>query len=74
MIEQLKEKFKNTELESEKVKILTVLPKSWSEREVADTFETTRHKARVAKKLADESGCLADPNPKKASNKLGKRF
>jgi hypothetical protein len=29
MISQLKEKFKNTDSRSEKLKILTVLPKSW---------------------------------------------
>ena len=49
MIGQLKEKFNNSLSSSEQVKILTVLPQSWSERRIADEFETTKHKARVAK-------------------------
>ena len=50
MIFQLKEKFHGTTDRSEKVKILTVLPKSWSERRISSEFETTRHTANVAKK------------------------
>ena len=38
MIRQLKEKFKETIMRSEKVQILTVLPKSWSIRKVQDEF------------------------------------
>ena len=38
MIWQLKEKFEETNTKSEKVKILIVLPKSWSIRKVQDEF------------------------------------
>ena len=76
MISQLKDKFKESSLNSEQIKILTVLPKSWSERKIAEVFGTTRHKARVAKKLVAEKGILSDPNPKrvtKISQKLSQR-
>ena len=63
MIGQLKEKFEKSST-TEQVKILTVLPKSWSQRKIAEEFGTTRHKALVAKKLVAEKGVLSDPNPK----------
>jgi hypothetical protein len=50
MMEQLKEKFSTTKTRSEKVKVLTVLPRSWSGRKIASEFNTTRHTAAVAKK------------------------
>lgn len=65
MISQLKEKFHETKNQSEKIRILTVLPKSWSQRKIASEFGTTRHTAAVAKKLVEEKGVLSDPNPKK---------
>lgn len=65
MILQLKEKFHLTKDRSEKIKILTVLPKSWSERKIAEEFETTKHTARVAKQVVAVSGVLSDPNPKR---------
>ena len=65
IIGQLKEKFENTTNSTEQVKILTVLPKSWSQRKIVEEFGTTRHKALVAKKLVEEKGVLSDPNPKK---------
>src|ERR1044072_7850557 len=40
------------------------MPKSWSTRKLALKFETTRYMASVAKKIAEEKGVLADPNPK----------
>jgi hypothetical protein len=36
IMEQLKQKFNETDIRSEKVKVLTVLPKSWSRRKVAE--------------------------------------
>ena len=63
MIGQLKEKFEQSST-TDQIKILTVLPKSWSQRKIAEEFGTTRHKASVAKKLVAEKGVLCDPNPK----------
>lgn len=66
MISQLKEKFQMTKNQSEKIRILTVLPMSWSQRKIATEFNTTRHTAAVAKNLVAEKGILSDPNPKKS--------
>ena len=65
IINQLKEKFKKENINrSEKIKILTVLPKSWSIRKIASEFNTTRHTASIAKKIVEEKGVLSDPNPR----------
>ena len=63
MIGQLKEKFEQSST-TDQIKILTVLPKSWSQRKIAEEFGTTRHKALVAKKLVAGKGVLCDPNLK----------
>ena len=67
MMEQLKDKFNQTTLRSEKIKILTVAPKSWSQRKLANEFNAFRHTATVAKKLVEEKGVFSDPNPKKGN-------
>ena len=67
MMEQLKDKFNQTTLRSEKIKILTVVPKSWSQRKLANEFNAPRHTATVAKKLVEEKGVFSDPNPKKGN-------
>ena len=63
----MKEKFVISKSASEKVQILTVLPKSWSVRQIAREFNT-RHYATVAKELVDEKGIMSNPNPKKGHN------
>lgn len=62
IIDQLKDRFKNVSKRSEKIKILTVLPKSWSARKISMEFNTSRHMASTAKKLVEEKGILSDPN------------
>ena len=64
MMTQLKDKFSNTDKRSEKVKVLTLVPGSWSIRKTAEEFETTYFMARTAKQLVSEDGVLSDPNPK----------
>lgn len=64
MVLQLKEKFDSTTKRSEKVTILTVLPKSWSVQKVARVFGAPNYMARQAKKLAAEKGVLSSPDPK----------
>eukprot|EP00731_Ephydatia_muelleri_P012852 Em0007g162a len=49
---------------SEKVKILTALPKSWSVRKIMKEFGASNYMARQAKKLVLEKGFLSSPNPK----------
>ena len=64
MIKQLKQKFHTTTTRSDKVQILTVLPRSWSVRKVQSEFGASNYMAQMAKQLAREKGVLATPNPK----------
>ena len=50
LIGQLKEKFNSTVKRSEKVRILTILPKSWSVRKIMKEFGASNYMARQAKK------------------------
>jgi len=63
IVQQLKEKFAFAS-RSEKVQILTVLPKSWSIRKVQTEFGAANYMVRKAKQLVEEKGILATPNPK----------
>ena len=63
MMSQLKEKFLKMEKKSEKIKVLTVVPKSWSIRKVAEFFNTSYFMARRAKQLVEEKGIMCDPAP-----------
>ena len=60
----MKKKFHSTVRRSEKVKILTALPKSWSVRKIVKEFGASNYMARQAKKLVLEKGFLSSPNPK----------
>ena len=64
IIMQLKEKFQATNQRSEKVQILTVLPRSWSTRKVEQEFGVSNYMARKAKELVKQKGILSTPNPK----------
>ena len=63
LVQQLKEKFNST-TRSERLRILTILPKSWSRRKVAKVFGVSRYLARRAKMLVAEKGVLSSPSPK----------
>jgi len=64
MIYQLKEKFRSCTSRSEKVQVLTVLPKSWSIRKIEKEFSATNYMVRNAKQLVEEKGILSTPNQK----------
>ena len=64
MVKQLKEKFHGTTERSEKVQVLTVLPKSWSIRKVQDEFRASNYMVRTAKQLVKQKGILSSPNLK----------
>jgi len=65
MLQQLQEKFKETTSRSEKITILTVLPKSWSRVRIINEFKgATDYMARQAKKLVSLKGVLSSPDPK----------
>ena len=62
IILQLKEK--STATRSEKLQILTIVPKSWSLRKIESEFGASNFIARKAKQLVREKGILSTPNPK----------
>ena len=64
VMQQLKDKFRSCEKRSEQLQVLTVLPKSWSIRQIESEFGTSNYMARAAKKLVEEKGILSTPNPK----------
>ena len=66
IVQPLKEKFNST-TKSERLRILTILPKSWSRRKVAKVFGVSRYLARRGKMLVAEKGVLSSPNPKLGS-------
>ena len=65
MISQMKEKFNLTQSRSEKIQILTVLPKSWEVRKITREFNTSRHMVKIAKDLVSEKGIMSYPNKRK---------
>jgi hypothetical protein len=64
IIEQLKEKFRSCTKRSDKIHVLTVLPKSWTRKQVMEQFGATEYMARKAKSLVKEKGILSTPNPR----------
>ena len=64
MIKQLKEKFAVASSRSEKLTILTILPKSWSVAKMMSEFGVTKYMASSAKKLVENKGVLSSPNSK----------
>ena len=63
MIQQLKEKFRETKRRSEQVQVLTVLPKSWSVKKVQQEFGVSEYLERQSNKLVEERGILSLPGP-----------
>ena len=63
ILSQLKVKFKDA-TRSEKIQILTILPKSWSIRQIKQEFKVTHRMAQTATNLQVERGVMASPNPK----------
>jgi hypothetical protein len=70
MMNQLKEKFKNTDSRSEKLTILTVLPKSWGTCRIKKEFQTSNWLARKAKEFVRHQGILSSPNPQPSKARL----
>lgn len=68
IIQQLKEKFNEASSRSEKLTILTILPKSWTRSEIMETFKCSQYMARQAKNLVKEKGILSTPNPHLGKN------
>ena len=64
IIAGLKEKFKNSQVRSEKVMILTIFGLTWTVRKIMSEFDCSQRMALQAVKPAKESGILTTPNPK----------
>jgi len=61
---KFKEKFHASANKSQKVQILTILPKSWSVIKVQEEFEASNYMTGKAKKLLKEQGIFSSSNPK----------
>ena len=68
MVKQHKEKFQQAKTRSDRMKVLTVLPKRWSTGKVAKLFSVSRNTATLAKKLVAEKGILCSPNTKRSGS------
>lgn len=64
IIEQLKVKFATLTKNSDRMELLTILPKSWSILKMMEEFQISNYMARKVKQLVDEKGILSTPNPK----------
>ena len=62
IILQLKEKFQITK-RSEQLQILTVLPRSWTRKQIQSEFGVSDYMARKYKQLVLEKGILSSPDP-----------
>lgn len=60
----LKEKVKNAP-RREKIKLLTLVPESWTIKKTKHEFQVTEHLVKQARQLKKEKGILADQDPKK---------
>lgn len=65
ILEQLKEKFKKEDTtRSDQLKILSVLPKSWSPHQISHEFSVTDYTANRVKKLVADHGILFETEKK----------
>ena len=68
-LQQLKEKVATASLQ-EKIKLLTIVPETWSRKKVADYFGVTDHVVRRSRQLKKDKGILEDPDPNKGGRSL----
>ena len=64
MVQQLKEKYSSSTSRSERMRILTLLPRSWSIKKAANVFDVSKYLIRQANKLVAEKGIMSSPNRK----------
>jgi hypothetical protein len=67
LLKELKEKCSQTSSHKKKVSILTLAPRSWSQRQVADYFEVPLYTVRQSRQLKEEKGILCELKPKKGA-------
>ena len=54
-----------TSTRQEKIKLLTLVPESWTHQKTVRVFGVTDHMERRSRQLKREKGILADPDPKR---------
>ena len=64
LMNQLKEKFKASSTR-EKIKILTLVPESWSRKKIQKHFKATKHMVDMSSKLRRKKGILSEIKRKK---------
>ena len=69
LMQQLKEKVA-TASRREKIKLLTIVPETWSRKKVADYFGVTDHVVRRSRQLKKDKGILEDLDPNKGGRSL----
>ncbi|XP_052132748.1 uncharacterized protein LOC127752138 [Frankliniella occidentalis] len=66
MISQLKTKFSQSSTYAEKIRVLSLLPASWSSTDIKKTFPgATSHMIRITRLLVAQNGPLCSPNRKR---------
>ena len=63
----LKDKVKQTEKPSEKIKLLTLVPETWTKIKIINEFSVTDYMVRASRKLFREKGILSTPESKKGN-------
>ena len=63
----LKDKVKQTEKPSEKIKLLTLVPETWTKIKIINEFSVTDYMVRTSRKLFREKGILSTPESKKGN-------
>ena len=69
LMQQLKENVA-TASRREKIKLLTIVPETWSRKKVADYFSVTNHVVRRSRQFKKDKGILEDPDPNKDGRSL----
>ena len=59
-----------TSTRQEKIKLLTLVPESWTRQRAVQVFGVTDHMVRRSRQLKREKGILADPDPKRGGRQL----
>ena len=65
----MKEKPKTSDDYKTKIQVLTLTPEFWSRKQAAEFFDVSEYSIRVARKLKEEKGILASPNPRHGKGK-----
>ncbi|CAF2145756.1 unnamed protein product, partial [Rotaria magnacalcarata] len=68
IIKVLKDKYKSTQSNSEKIRILTMFVSEWSTRKIMREFNCSHRLVSQAKNILETKGVLLTPNPRKGKS------